>query len=178
MPRRRRAEDDSGEHEKPRKPKSNKTLFVILGVVAGVVVLCGGGVTVAVIVLFGAMNKAVNDIEAKRTYPAKTADELIAEWAENPAAAAKRYEVTGVSVTGIVKAIGSNVHGQTYVDLVGTEKRDDVFAKTVHVFVLDPKAKDGLVACKVGQAVTVTAMPNDSVTPYPSLVATSVGPAK
>jgi len=178
MPRRDRDDDDdSGEHQKPRK-KGMPTWAILLIALGAVVLVCGGGVTAIVIFAVGTWNKAVQQVEAQRTYPTMSADDLIKEWGQNSAAAAQKYKVSGVAVTGKVKEINSNLHNQTYLELGELQPSKDIFPPTCHIFVVQQQAKSDLAAVKVGDTVTVKALATGQTQNTPWLEAVSISRAK
>ncbi|MBN9523118.1 hypothetical protein J0H58_32160 [bacterium] len=139
-------------------------VWAVIGAGGLMFLCCGGGVALL------AFRAATEELA---TYTPVTADQLIDEWKANPAAAAKKYERNGVELTGKLKEIDSNIHGQTYIDVRG--QRDD-WDRGTHIFVICAKAKDGLAKCRVGDMVVVKARADGSTQNRPWLVADEISP--
>ena len=106
-------------------------------------------------------------------YAPMTADELIDEWKVNPAGAARKYEESGVEVTGRLKLIDGWGDGESIIYLQGEK---DQWDREVNVIVPKGPAKDGLLKCAVGKDVTVRARSNGTTNRNPWLRADSVFP--
>lgn len=163
------SDDDEDRPRRRRRGNAPKKgtppwVWAIVGVGGFLVLVCGGGV--ALLAFRGMMEKPV-------TYTPMTADQLIDEWKSNPAAAAKKYDRNGVELTGKLKEINSNIHGQTYIDVRGER---DAWDRSTHIFVVNEKAKDGLKKCKVGDMVVVKARAEGSAHDKPWLVADEMSP--
>jgi len=181
MPRHDAERDDY--REPPRSQSSNATVIVLIVVVAVllvVVVACGGLFflgwrTADRLEEMAAVNAeaeaAKANEDAARTYPKKTADELVAEWSQNPAAAADKYKTNGVELTGILHAMGTNMDGETWIDVRGPRRDDD---SRIKVFVVSARARSGLKSVRVGGRVVVKARPDGSTDMRPKLVADQI----
>lgn len=171
MPRDRR--DDDSETDLPRysdaRPRRKIGLrpWMIALIVAVPVLMCGGLVVLSQVLGNWARGKLA---EHKAAHVPISADALTAEWKQNPAAAADKYK-SGVKLTGTLRTIDSNLGNQTYIDVCGAGRDSGT-----HIFVLDEKAKVGLKKCKVGDAVTVWAVPTGQVQPQPWLMASEIQP--
>lgn len=160
------------EEDRPRRKRRSDEpkkglpgwVWALVGAGGLLFLCCGGGF--ALLVFRGVTEKPA-------TYTAVTADQLIDEWKANPAAAAKKYERDGVELTGKLKSIDSNIHGQTYIDVRG--ERDD-WDRGTHIFVISAKAKDGLAKCKIGDRVVVKSRAEGSTQNRPWLIADEVSP--
>lgn len=107
------------------------------------------------------------------TYARMTADQFIDEWKANPARAAKKYASSGAEITGKLKVINSNIHGDTYIELHGEK---DGLPRSAHIFVTDDRALKGLERCKVGGVIVVKARSTGTVHNTPWLIADDISP--
>lgn len=106
-------------------------------------------------------------------YTRMTADELLAAWRPNPAAAVTKYTTAGVEVRGTLAGIDPWGPRDSLLDVrgAGGERAD-----RVAVVVKSGRAKAGLRTCKVGAPVVVKARAEGATDATPWLVADEVAP--
>lgn len=161
------------------RPRRRRRAAPKRGVPAWAWVLMGaGGLLLACCAGIFAIGFFRGATEKPPTYTKVTADQLADEWKTNPAAAVEKYKTNGVEVSGRLKEIRANVHGQTYLTVVGEKEDPTGFERGSHIFVLDEKAKSGLGRCKVGAKVVVKARAEGTTHDRPWLVADEIEPGE
>lgn len=145
-------------------------LALLIAAAVGVPLVCGGGLVMAAVAWFGVKPVSFAD----RTYPTVTADDLMGEWAKNPAAAADKYERSGATVRGVLSRVSSNIHDETYIEVGGFNATNDVWPPTMHVFVTSPAANEDLKKCKVGDAIVVRCVGTGQVQEQPWMSAEQI----
>ena len=178
-------DDDSGEYERPRRSGNTVALWLIVSIVGGIFLLCGGVTLFAFLFLYSA-GRAVQNVASsmegptapaeKRTYPEMTADELIREWGQNQSAAAAKYRESGVSVTGVLSSTGGRSDALEIE--VGELNPKDKFLppKVVVKFTAQSVIADAN-RLKVGDKVTVRGYSDNYVFSRPHLVGVNIMPA-
>lgn len=144
-----------------------------------ILLAAGGGVLLLACLVAGVIG-AFTTLSPSRPadYTKKTASDLMDEWERNPAAASEKYDRDGVEVTGYLREIKSNIHGQTYIE-VAESPSSKAWDRSILVYVLSRKARDGLLNCRVGQPVAIKAHSAEGMEDkHPRLIAEAIRTVK
>jgi hypothetical protein len=109
-------------------------------------------------------------VEAK--YTPIAADDLATEWAKNPAAAADRYKVNGVELTGTLREIQPSVIGS----VAEVRGASGDWRRAAQVKVEAPAALEGLKRCEVGKSIIVRGRTDGTTGTRPWVVADEIRP--